>query len=173
MLKTPQNTRRLARRSHALTLVEVMIAIALLQIVVLGISYTLATGEKHVEEANYSQRATRLAIDLIEEIVSKSYDDPDGAAILGIEIDELTRQQYDDMDDYNGHGERAGALTDFSATAYSSEYQVFSRTATVTSTSMTVSGLSHTTDGKYIVVTVSDRSGRQWSISRFVPEQTS
>jgi hypothetical protein len=46
-----------------------------------------------------------LARELMAEIMSMPYDDPDGAGILGIDLSELlgNRSTFDDVDDYNGY----------------------------------------------------------------------
>jgi len=164
--------RRTCRGARAgLTLVEVMIAIMVLQVAVLALSYTLATGEKHVLDAEHSQRASRLALDLIEEIIAKAYSDPQGGDAFGAE--EGSRSSFDDVDDYHGFSEATGAVTDFTGSDYGSDYQSFSRSVAVTQSSETISALSHTVNGKYVVVTVTDAAGRQWSISRLVPEPAS
>jgi hypothetical protein len=46
-----------------------------------------------------------LARELMAEIMSMPFDDPDGAGILGIDLSELlaNRSTFDDVDDYNGY----------------------------------------------------------------------
>jgi MSHA pilin protein MshD len=46
-----------------------------------------------------------LARELMAEIMSMPYDDPDGAGLLGLDLSELlgNRSTYDDVDDYNGY----------------------------------------------------------------------
>src|SRR5678816_1455386 len=87
------------RSAHGMTLVECMLAIAILGGVVTATSLTLTTGNDHLARADRVSRAARLGRDLMEEILSKSYQDPNQTPIFGPESGEATRAAFDDVDD--------------------------------------------------------------------------
>ena len=107
-----------------------------------------------------------LAGSLMEEILSKPYSDPGGASALGPEAGETTRALFDNADDYHGFSGAAGSLATADGTAYASEFQVFSRSVTCSSTTVTIASLSVSVSALQIVVTVSDTSGTVLTLTR-------
>ena len=153
-----------------MTLVECMLAIAILGGVVTATALTITTGARHLARADRAERAARLGRDMVEEIVSKPHHDPDQSPLFGPEPGEATRGAFDDVDDFNGFSEKAGDLTDASGQPYAAEDQRFSRSVTATSQPQTVSELGTTFPGVNVVVSVTHQSGEQWRFSRYIPK---
>jgi len=158
------------RRTHALTIVECMIAMTILSVIVLVTCYTLAAGQQHIYEGNRLATAVRLGRDLLEEITARSYRDPSGTSNFGPESDELTRAAFDDVDDYKNYAEAPGSLADATGTPYPPADQVFSRKVNVTKSPVSVSDLGGQFNGLTVTVTVQAPTGQQWVFQRFIPE---
>ena len=159
-----------ARARRAMTLVECMVAIAILAGVALVASLTLSTGAQNGARADHATRSARLGRDLMEEIRSKAYEDPNQTPLFGPEAGEMTRSAFDDVDDYHGWKEDAGSQTTATGEQYDSEDQRFSRSATVTSVSESVSDLGLSLPGKLVTVVVKYQSGEQWQFVQFIPK---
>lgn len=150
---------RRARR-NGLTLIECLVATAILSIVVLGVCYVGVAGQQHLRASDVALRAVRLAEQLMEEVESRSYS---GAG--------STRSDWH-MDDYNGFSESAGTLKDFTGTLYADATdQAYSRSVTVAAGSVTIAELGNfTRAGKTVTVTVRHTGGLQWRVVRFIPQ---
>jgi len=121
MPRTPRHRRR------ALTLVESLMAAMVLLVVVVAVSQALLAGQMQVYDAAHRARAIELAEALMDEVLRLPYADADTD-------NETTRATFDDLDDFDGYSE-SGTLRDAAGTAYPSEYQVFTRTVAVSTTS--------------------------------------
>ena len=66
-------------------------------------------GASRVTQSRFAEReqALLLAEDLLQEILARPYEDPDGGIVFGIELGELLtlRAGLDDTDDYHGYSE--------------------------------------------------------------------
>jgi hypothetical protein len=153
-----------------MTLVECMLAIAVLGGIVTATALTITTGARHLARADRAERAARLGRDMVEEILCKSYQEPDKTPLFGPEPGEATRAAFNDVDDFNGFSENAGALKDASGQLYPTEDQRFSRSVTVTSHAQTVSELGTTFPGVNVVIAVTHQSGEKWQFSRYIPK---
>lgn len=160
------------RPRHGLTIVECLVAMTILSVVVLVTCYTLAAGQQHLYEGNRVGSAVRLGRDLLEEIVARDYRDRVGGNgnSLGPEADELTRAQFDDVDDYQNYTEAPGALVDATGTLYPAADQVFRRKVTISKGNLTVTDLATQFTGLTVKVTVTAPTGQQWVFQRFIPE---
>lgn len=160
------------RPRHGLTIVECLVAMTILSVVVLVTCYTLAAGQQHLYEGNRVGSAVRLGRDLLEEIVARDYRDRVGGNgnSLGPEADELTRAQFDDVDDYQNYTEAPGALVDATGTLYPATDQVFRRKVTISKGNLTVTDLATQFTGLTVKVTVTAATGQQWVFQRFIPE---
>jgi MSHA pilin protein MshD len=157
------------RRAHwvrGLTLVEAILALTIFPLAVTGISFAITSGQSEAIETLRQTRAAMLAGGLMEEILSKPYSDPGGASALGPEAGETTRTLFDNADDYHSYSEAAGSLATADGTAYTSEFQVFSRSVTCSYTTVTIASLSVNVSALQIVVTVSDTSGTVVTLTR-------
>ena len=135
----------------------------------LALMNAVVIGQQHAYEGDMTMRAVRLGNDLLEEIVSRDYRDPDGGTTFGPESDEMARANFDDVDDYNGYSESAGQLTDSTGAKYTGLDQTFSRSVIVADADQTLSALSCTIHGRSVTVTVRNQNGAQWQFARFIP----
>lgn len=165
------------RRQHGLTIIECLIAMTILSIVVLVTCHTLVAGHQHVQYGDRMAAAARLGRDMLEEVTSRGYRDATTPLNFGPEIGEA-RAQFDDVDDYNGYAEPAGALADFAGNGYPDHDQFFSRRVAVTPATHTVVFKEKVTNanvprdfpGVRVVVTVRAANGEEWQFSRLIPE---
>ncbi|MBK8915607.1 MAG: prepilin-type N-terminal cleavage/methylation domain-containing protein [Phycisphaerales bacterium] len=98
------NVPRCGRRG--ITLVEAMICIVLVGVVLAASIHTV--GAAKMTESRLADRATAeaLAEELLAEILTRLYREPDASTgLLGADSGELSRSQFDDVDDYHGFGE--------------------------------------------------------------------
>jgi MSHA pilin protein MshD len=170
-VKHPSRRQRKDRRRRGLTIVEAMIAVAILQVTSLAVTYAVVAGQKHSHEGATAMRAVRLAEDLLEEVLFRPYNDPDGSSALGPEAGESDRSQFDNADDYDGYTEQAGSLTDAAGNAYPDVFQGFARSVAMTQGSTHVSGIDADVPGLTVTVTVSNATGQQWQVTGFVAEE--
>lgn len=152
-----------------LSLIESLLAVMVLQVAVLGMIYTVNAGYAHMAEGDNIVYASRLGEELAEEILARAYEEPSGSASLGPDTGESSRADFDDIDDYHGYSEAAGSLLLFDGTDHDSELQEYSRSVTVTASTLDISD-TISVSGKLVVVTVTYPSGRILTLSRFVKE---
>ncbi|MEO0475745.1 MAG: prepilin-type N-terminal cleavage/methylation domain-containing protein [Planctomycetota bacterium] len=162
--------RRRIRNSQGFTLAEVLIASAILSFVTLGIVQAVTAGQARTLDALKRARAQALAEVLLEEILAKPYADPEGAATFGPDAGESTRTDFDNIDDYHGYLESAGAVADHAAAAYPNDYQSLARSVSVVAVTNSVTDLGGDHTGVQVTVSVNEPGGRVWSVERFVPE---
>lgn len=157
---------RSTRARRGTTLIEAVMAI-----VVMGISLPPLVGlfrevSMHSVDDTYQSVALAHAEALMEEIVSKEFEDPDlSAGSFGTE--EGTRAQYDDLDDFDGLSNSPPESLDGTDL---DDYGGFSRSATVVNvtdgdpdpTSPEADG---STELKHITVTVTWTAGRGGELS--------
>jgi prepilin-type N-terminal cleavage/methylation domain-containing protein len=163
-----------SRSRLGLTLVECMVALAVLGAALLAIVSTATVGEEHLQESDHVIAAARLARDLLEEISSKAYDDPQQGPSSGPGSDEtgpgLYRTRYDDIDDFNGYNENFGQIVDSAGKLYPADLQVFKRRSSVRPTTRNLPAIGVTVDGQLVVVTIEDKKKRTWQFTRFIPK---
>ena len=90
--------------SHGFSLLEVLVSAFILSILSVSVIHGLTALELESRIAKERMRASLLAADLREEILSKPSVDPDGKPKFGREPGESghRRISFDDQDDYNG-----------------------------------------------------------------------
>ena len=157
-------------RRRAMTLVECMVAISILAGVALVTAWTLSSGAQNVARADRASRSARLGRDLMEEIRSKAYDDPNQTPLFGPESGEKTRSDFDDVDDFDGWKQDVGSQTTATGELYDADDQRFSRSVTVTDVSQSVSDLGVSVPGRMVTVVVKHQSGEQWQFVQFIPK---
>ena len=145
-------------------------ALTILSLALLAVSHTAVAGHQHLGYADDISRASRLAKDLVEEIVSKAFAEPGVAGAPGRDAGEAARASLDDVDDYDGYAEAAGGLADFTGARYAAAEQVFSRSVSVTASNQSVPDLGRTIPGKTVTVRVTHSRGVQCEVVRFIPE---
>lgn len=145
--------------NHAgITLVECLLAIGILAIAVLGATYATMAGRQHLQHGEEMLRAVRLAEHLMEEIASRPYS--------GTGADRASFH----LSDYHGFNEQLNELRDFASELYPNADQLFTRSVTVVSAAHEVMGLGTTISGKTVTITIQSAIGREWQLSRFIPE---
>lgn len=158
------------RRVRGFSLIEVLIATSILSFATIAIVEAVTAGQAVTLDALHRARADALAESLLEEVLSKPYADPDGDAGFGPDAGETTRGDFDNVDDYHGYLESAGALADHAGTVYPGGYQAFDRSVSVVAMTNSVASLGGDHTGVQVTVTVSESGGRTWVVERFVPE---
>lgn len=166
--------RKTIRRHAGFTMIEVLAATTILSFAVIAVAESVSVAQSQTYEALHDGRATALAEAFLEEVVSKPYADPSGGAIsLGPDLNELTRSLFDNIDDYNGFtldtikAVDPDVITDIAGNVLPAVYQNFSINITTQYTNVT---LFSEVPGISVTVTVTDKKGRTWTASRFVPE---
>ncbi|MBU0588415.1 MAG: prepilin-type N-terminal cleavage/methylation domain-containing protein [Gammaproteobacteria bacterium] len=89
---------RYSRRQLGFTLVELIIFIVVVSIGVAGIVLVVNTVVQSSADPMLRKQAIALADSIMEEVLQKEYEDPDGLP----NVVESGRSTYDDVDDYNG-----------------------------------------------------------------------
>ena len=167
-----QSTRAHGRsRRCALTLAEALIASIILSISVTAVAAALMAGAQQTYAAVETTRASQLVLAMIDEVLALPYADPDGASAPGPEAGETTRLAFDNVDDYHGYTEVAGAIVDAVGTAYPAAYDAYERTVQVATSSEQPAGLP-AVSGVTITVAVTDANGTRTfaGASRFVAD---
>jgi hypothetical protein len=132
---------------------------------------TLVAGEQQLQEADHALAASRLARDLLEEVVARAYEDPqEPGKLLGPEQGETSRSLFDDCDDYDKYKDNPGEACNAAGAPYPPNQQVFKRRVSVTPATNTIASLGATVRGLLVEVTVEDAAGRTWNYSRFIPQ---
>jgi len=90
---------------RGMTLMEALLASTLLAMGASAIVLPFTTAAQNEEADARRTLAVHLAQEMIEEILSKPFDDPQGGGAVGPEGDETSRGLYDNIDDYNGYAE--------------------------------------------------------------------
>ena len=80
-----------SRHAGGLTLMEVMFALLVLSFSVAALTQAVVSGQSHTYEAMHASRAISLAEKMIDEVLSKPYDDPDGDITAGPDPGEVFR----------------------------------------------------------------------------------
>ena len=160
------------RQASGLTLVECLMALSILSFAVLTVSYAIVAGQAHAHAGHSSMRAIDLAQDLLEEILSLPAIDPNDNTVLGPDVGQTTRTDFDNIDDFHGYVELPGAIADFAGNLYGDESQVFTRSVTVSAGNESISGIGAVAVGWVVTITVTDMNGQAYSLTRLVPTGT-
>jgi len=95
-----------------ITLLETLLAAVVLSMAVGAILMPFSAGARCAEHDARLSVAVSLAEDLMEEILAKAFRDPGGG-----QKKEIGREDWDDLDDYDGFEEPAGTLASFDGAA--------------------------------------------------------
>jgi len=158
------------RRKRGISLIEVLIASAVLAFAVVAICQAVVAGQMQTYEALHQLRGMALAEALVEEIQALPYDDPEAAPDAGPDAGETGRDLFDNSDDFEGFAETAGNVVDADGTSYGDAFAPFSRGVTASYGTVTVNDLSGPVTGLTVAVTVTDDRGMTWTATRFIPE---
>ncbi len=150
---------------RGLTLVECLLATAVLAFAVGAVSPAVVAGQMQTADALHRARALQLAEALMDEVLRLDYSDPDGTD------GEVGRANFDDLDDFDGFSEATGTLADAGGTAYAAPLQEFSRLVSVVpangGSGISVTGFGNPLPGLTTTVTVQDTAGATWTLTRF------
>ncbi|MCY2931996.1 MAG: prepilin-type N-terminal cleavage/methylation domain-containing protein [Planctomycetota bacterium] len=102
---------------QAFTLIEAMIASVILAVTVTAVSLPFTAGAQNEQDSARVTLAVALAEELMEEILSKPFADPNGVQTPGPEAGETGRSLYDNIDDYHGYSEADGQIKDVNGVA--------------------------------------------------------
>lgn len=171
MKRSAHGPRRRTGRAGGFTLIEALLATTVLAFVVAAMSQTIVAGQMQTYDAMHAGRATALAEALMEEVLVLGYDDPGGGQFIGPDDGETQREDFDDIDDFHGFEEEAGGLADAAGNVYPDVFQGLTRRVTVTADEVDVPAFDTARPGLTVTVTVQEgTTGREWTVSRFVPE---
>jgi prepilin-type N-terminal cleavage/methylation domain-containing protein len=94
-----------AAEPRGLTLMESIVSVAIVSVLMVASLNAVGAAQVARQKTSVQARGQLLAHDLLTEILSKAYDDPQGAGILGLDLAEILgidRTTLDDIDDYEG-----------------------------------------------------------------------
>jgi len=169
--RTPRHPAACHARA-GLTLPETLLAIGILAFATAALSHAVTAGQQISYHALHEVRGLSLAEAMMDEVLSKPYTDPDGDELAGPDTGELSRADYDCMDDFDGYTSAdAGVVADAAGVSYPNSFQRFTRTVTAAYVTTSVADLGgQDQSGLLITVSVTDTKGRNWSLHRFVAE---
>lgn len=168
----PNAPRSRSASKSGTTLVEAVIATLILAFAVSAVATALMAGTQQSYEALDASLAADLAQGVMEEIIALPYNDPDGSGAIGPDAGETDRTLFDNMDDYHGFSEVAGAVSDAQGTAYPSLYDRFDRTVSVQPTTVESPSLGLSVPGILITVTVRQNNRVMVVLTQTAPEPT-
>ncbi len=154
------------------TIIEALFAVAVLALVVGGLTQAVVSGQALTYNALHESRAVALAEALMEEIRARPTADPDGDTALGPDVGETERGAFDAVDDFHGLAEDGtDRLLDSAGTAYPETFQMFERRVSVGRETVDA-GLFGSRAVMRVEVRVSEPSGRAWIIEKVLAEET-
>jgi MSHA pilin protein MshD len=140
-------------KSSGLTLIEMTLAITVIGISLAGTLLVMNQTTRHSADPMIAEQAVAIAEAYLEEILLKSYYDPDTGAGGGIcPAAEGSRDLYDNICDYNGLSDSGAKDQDGSAISDLEDYNVL----VTVDTTATLNGLSSSTDVVRIDVQVTN-----------------
>jgi len=87
--------------NRGLSIIEILVSLVLITIGILGFGMAIPLGENNINKMKEERIALFLAKQMLEEIQSKGYEDPDlPSGSFGRE-ESLPRDNFDDLDDYD------------------------------------------------------------------------
>lgn len=98
-------------------MIEALLASTILAMAVTAILMPFTAGAQNEQADARRTVAGMLAQEMLEEIVSKPFYDPDGYSEPGPEPGEISRDFFDNMDDYHGYSEPPGSILSFDSDA--------------------------------------------------------
>lgn len=155
------------RGERGFTLVEVLMASAVLALAVAALTQAVTAGQMHTYAALEQARATQLGQALLEEVLALPYGDRQGDAALGPDAGETGRSSFDHADDFDGFSEAPGTLADRNGTLYPAAYQSFSRSVQGAYGTLSAGPLGDVR-GLTVKVTVRGKDGRAWTLTRLI-----
>lgn len=157
-------------RSRGFTLVETLIAAAILAATVVAVLSPVFASYKQAQAMEETTIASSLARQLLDEITAKPFLDPqDGVVSNGPADDEKSRAAFDDIGDYDGYSDTTAALTESSGAAVNwKNPAVYTRKATVKFRTAPNGADGTSGDFAMVTVTVSSSDGHTVTAQRLV-----
>lgn len=144
----------------AFTLAESLLAVTILAMTVTALTMPFTAGAQNEQNDGLRTTAAALASEMMEEILSKPFNDPDGPSNAGPEVGETTRQNFDNIDDYDGYDETAGNVSSSSGST-SSDASANTLSRHVSTAYVYVSGQDTSAEPTFIRITVEIRHDGQ------------
>lgn len=94
----------------AFTLAESLLAAAILAIAVAAVTVPFASAARNEQADARRTLALGLSQEMLEEVLTRPFLDPDGASTPGPGNDETSRDLFDAIDDYDGYTELPGQI---------------------------------------------------------------
>ena len=138
------------------TLTESLIAATILAMAVTAMTMPFTAGARNEQVDGRRTTAATLASEIMEEILAKPFSDPDGPSNAGPEVDELSRSDFDNIDDYDGYNETPGNVAAASGSALS-DSSAIGLSRHVTASYVYVSGQGESGEPTFIRITVEVR----------------
>jgi len=92
------------------TLFEALLAAVILAMAIAAIIVPFTAGAQNEQADARRTLATSLAQEMMEEVLSRPFEDPQGSSEPGPEPEEVSRDQFDNIDDYDGYFEAVGEV---------------------------------------------------------------
>jgi len=99
-MRQPGRTKPGLRRGFSL--LEVSCATLLVGVMLVGAMQTVGSVLRQRARTAIEHRAQLIGKQLLEEILAQAYVEPTDSPVFGLEVLELNRSQFDDVDDYHG-----------------------------------------------------------------------
>lgn len=141
------------RTSGGFTLLESLLAAVVLAGAISAVIWPFSVAAQNQQASERRTLASCLAQELMEEVIAKPFNDPDGPGGLGPEVGETTRADYDNIDDYHGYSEAAGQIRSFDGEVMAGDAGAY-LSRNVTAAYVYVSGQDISEDPTFISVTV-------------------
>ncbi len=135
------------------TLIEALIAASVLAMAIAAITMPFTVGAQNELADSRRTLAVSLAQEMMEEILDKPFNDPDGASSPGPEPGETNRSKFDNIDDYDKYMEPPGQIADASG-VINDEPASVGLSRHVSATYVYVSGQDASEDPSFVRVTV-------------------
>lgn len=99
-------------RQHGATLIELVVSIVIISISVTSVMMVVANATQRSADPMVRTQAMSIATAYLEEILAQAISEPSGADSGAAEAGEV-RATYDDITDYHGLSDSAGAIDQF------------------------------------------------------------
>ena len=102
------------QHGEGFTLIEALLASTILAMAISAILMPFTAGAMNQQVDARRTLGVSLAQEMLEEILAKPFDDPQGAdSAPGPDGGESSRSRFDNIDDYHGYVEQEGGIVDF------------------------------------------------------------
>jgi len=141
------------RSCSGITLLEGLLASVVLAAAATTVIWPFVAAKQNERIAARQTLACCLAQELLEEILAKPFEDPDGASDPGPDAGEGSRAAFDNIDDYDGYTEGPGQIVCFDGEGMS-EPAAAGLSRSAAATYVYVSGQDSSEEPTFILITV-------------------